>query len=113
MADKAWKKEERTAAAILSGERLPANSGGRVDVESDTYLAQVKNVARLSLAQLEGLALEMATLGEEQGKVGMVVVKRKAGRGTPTPRLIVLTGDAWRRLQERRGHVGQVARDDT
>jgi len=99
MADKAWKKEERTAAAILSGERLPANSGGRVDVESDTYLAQVKNVARLSLAQLEELALEMTTLGEEQGKIGMVVVKRKGGRGRKTPRLIVMAETAWRNLE--------------
>ena len=99
MADKAWKKEERKTAAILSGERLPANSGGRVDVESCTYLAQVKNVARLSLAQLEELALEMETLGEEQGKIGMVVVKRKGGRGRETPRLIVLTETAWRNLE--------------
>ncbi len=99
MADKAWKKEERTAAAILSGERLPANSGGRVDVESEIYLAQVKNVARLSLAQLEELALEMATLGEEQGKVGIVVVKRKGGRGRGTPRLIVMAETAWRELE--------------
>ena len=68
-------------------------------MESDTYLAQVKNVARLSLAQLEELALEMATLGEEQGKVGMVVVKRKGGRGRETPRLIVLTETAWRNLE--------------
>ncbi len=94
-----WKVEERRVAHLLGGSRFPANSGGRVDVESDTYLAQVKNVAQLSLAQLEELALEMATLGEEQGKVGMVVVKRKGGRGRKTPRLIVLTETAWRNLE--------------
>ncbi len=113
MSDKAWKAEERKVALLLGGERYPANSGGRVDVESPHVVAQVKNVQRLSLGQLEALAVEMAALGQEQNKIGMVVVKRKAGRGIPTPRLIVLTGDAWRRLQERRGHVGQVARDDT
>ena len=95
----AWKAEERLVAHLLGGSRYAANSGGRVDVESDTYLAQVKNVAQLSLAQLEELALEMATLGEEQGKVGMVVVKRKGGRGRETPRLIVLTETAWRNLE--------------
>ncbi len=86
-------------ARMLGGSRYPANSGGPVDVESEIYLAQVKNVARLSLAQLEGLALEMETIGEEQGKVGIVVVKRKGGRGRKTPRLIVLTETAWRNLE--------------
>lgn len=86
-------------ARLLGGSRYPANSGGLVDVESCTYVAQVKNVARLSLAQLEELALEMATLGEEQGKVGIVVVKRKGGRGRETPRLIVLTETAWTELE--------------
>ncbi len=99
MPNQPWKQEERSVARLLGGSRYPANSGGRVDVESDTYLAQVKNLTRLSLAQLEELALEMATIGEEQGKIGMVVVKRKGGRGRETPRLIVLTETAWRELE--------------
>ncbi len=86
-------------AHLLRGSRFPANSGGRVDVESPNVVAQVKSVRQLSLAQLEALALEMATLGEEQGKVGIVVVKRKGGRGRETPRLIVLTETAWRELE--------------
>ena len=95
----AWKAEERLVARLLGGSRYPANSGGRVDVESDTYLGQVKNVARLSLAQLEELALEMATLAQDQDKVGIVVVKRKGGRGRETPRLIIMAETAWRELE--------------
>ena len=69
-----------------------------MDVESDRYVAQVKLVRRLPLAQLEALAVEIAALGEEQGKIGVVVVKRRAGRGKETPRLIVLTEAGWNKL---------------
>ena len=100
MADKAWKQEERVVADIFRGKRYPGNSGGRVDVTSDKYLVQVKNVARLSLAQLEALAVEMEQLGQEQGKLGLVTVKRRAGRGTPTPRLVVMTEGVWVRLNQ-------------
>ena len=78
-------------ARLLGGSRYPANSGGRVDVESPHVVAQVKNVQRLSLGQLEALAVEMEELGAEKGKLGLVVVKRRAGRGTATPHLIVMT----------------------
>ncbi len=102
MADKAWKHEERRVARLLGGRRHAANTGGRVDVESSTVVAQVKHVQRLSLAQLEALAVEMATLGEEQGKIGVVVVKRRAGRGTPTPLLICMTEAVWKKLWARK-----------
>jgi len=39
----------------------------------------VKHVQRLSLAQLEALAVEMAALGATRGKTGVVVVKRLKG----------------------------------
>ncbi len=99
MADKAWKHEERRVAHFLGGRRYAANSGGRVDVESPTVVAQVKHVQRLSLAQLEALAVEMERIGEERGKVGIMVVKRRAGRGTATPRLVVMTEGVWRGLR--------------
>ncbi len=102
MADKAWKHEERQVAHLLGGRRYAANSGGRVDVESPTVVAQVKHVQRLSLAQLEALAVEMAALGEEQGKIGVVLVKRRAGRGTPTPLLICMTEAVWKKLWARK-----------
>ena len=95
-----WKAEERQVARMLGGHRYPANSGGRVDVESDQYVAQVKLVKTLSLAQLEELCVEMAALGQERGKVGLVTVKRRAGRGTPTPRLVVMTEGVWVTLNQ-------------
>ena len=105
MSSKAWKAEERHAAQMLGGTRYPANSGGLLDVESDAHVAQVKHVAQFSLRQLEDLALEMAAIGQERNKVGIVVVKRRAGKGRQTPRLIVLTEDAWRQLQDARDTV--------
>lgn len=85
-------------ARLLGGSRYPANSGGRVDVEAPGIMAQVKHVQRLSLARLEALALEIAELGRQRGKAGLVVVKRRAGRGQLTPRLVLMTEAAWRRL---------------
>ena len=102
MADKAWKHEEREVAHFLGGRRYAANTGGRVDVESDQYVAQCKNTKRLSLHELESLALEMEQIGSEKEKVGVVVVKRRAGRGAPTPLLICMTEAVWERLLERK-----------
>ncbi len=97
-------------AHLPQGTRFPANSGGRIDVESSEYVAQVKHVQRLSLAQLEALAVEMAALGDEQGKIGVVVVKRRAGRGKETPGLIVVTEEAWRKLEwTRKGRLREAA----
>lgn len=96
MSDRPWKQQERQVARLLGGNRYPANSGGRVDVEGPTTVAQVKHVRRLSLAQLEALALEMQGAGSERGKVGLVVVKRRGGKGRDTPRLVVMTEEVWR-----------------
>ena len=83
-------------AGLLGGSRHPANGGGRMDVESARYVCQVKHRRTLSLAQLEALTVEMERLGAARGKAGIVCVKRRAGRGQPTPRLIVMTETAWR-----------------
>ena len=91
MTDRPWKQEERQVARLLRGVRYPANGGGRVDVESARYVAQVKHLRTCSLARLEALALELEALGAQRGKVGLVVVKRRAGRGQRTPRLVVMT----------------------
>ena len=100
MPDKPWKAEERRVARLFGGLRYPANSGGRADVEGPGVLAQVKHVRTCSLASLEALAIEMSAIGRKRGKVGLVVVKRRAGRGQQTPRLIVLTESSFRRIQE-------------
>jgi hypothetical protein len=97
--DRPWKQEERQVARLLKGNRYPANSGRRVDVESDRFICQVKHRRTLSLAQLEALAIELDKLGRTQSKLGVICVKRRAGRGYQTPRLIVMPETVWRMLQ--------------
>jgi hypothetical protein len=99
MSDRPWKAQERHVARLLHGKRYPANSGRRVDVESDRFICQVKHRRTLSLAQLEALAIELEEVGLTQTKLGIVCVKRRAGRGYKTPRLIVMTEAVWRTLQ--------------
>lgn len=67
-------------------------------MESARYVAQVKHVARLSLAELERLAVELEGEGRRQDKCGLVIVKRRGGRGCSTPRLICMTEGVWRKL---------------
>ena len=98
MPDRPWKQEEREAARLLGGKRFPANQGGRIDVHSPKYLCQVKHVKGCSLAELERLAVEMEGLGRREGKAGLVVVKRRAGRGQQTARLVVMTEAVWLKL---------------
>ncbi len=102
MADKHWKATEREVARHLGGERYPANSGGRIDVESAEYVAQVKHRKTMSVPELERWAIEMERLGAEKGKIGLVVVKRRAGRGHPTKALVILTEAAFLALARSR-----------
>jgi hypothetical protein len=95
MGGQAWKSEERTAARLIGGTRYPANGGGLVDCESAEYCAQVKHVRRLSLGALERLAVEAEREGAKRGKAGVVIVKRRGGRGCPTPRLVAMTETVW------------------
>ena len=105
MPDKHWKQEERHVATLVNGTRYPANSGGRIDVEGPSTIVQVKHVQRLSLAQLEALAVELETLGTERHKLGLVIVKRRAGTGIHTPRLVVMTDSVYRQLTQHRETV--------
>jgi len=66
--DRAWKAEERRAAALIDGRRYPGNSGGRVDAESDHHICQVKHRRVLSLAALEALAIERRSLAPREAK---------------------------------------------
>ena len=93
-----WKQRERQAAKLLGGRRHWANSGAKVDVESDGYLAQVKERKTLSLAALEALAIEIERVAGYAHKQGLVLVKRSAGRGRSTPFLVVMTEGVFREL---------------
>ncbi len=53
---------------------------------------------RLSLVALERLAVGVARLGHTRGKAGVVIVKRRAGCGRPTARLVVMTETGFRGL---------------
>lgn len=73
---------------------------GALDFDGSGFCGQVKHVKRLSLPELARLAQEVERIGFQASppRIGVVVVKLKAGRGYPTPRLIVLTEAAWREL---------------
>jgi hypothetical protein len=98
VSDKAWKQFERDVGVLIDGKRFPANLGESVDVEGQELLAQCKLVSRLSLAELTKLAEIASQDGRLRGKVGIAAVKLKAGKGHPTPGLVVMTFDEFRHL---------------
>ena len=91
MPDRPWKAEERAVARMIGGRRYPANQGGAIDCESSWLVVQVKHRRVCSLAELEALALDAERPGVQRRKVGAVVVKRRAGAGRRTPRLVIMT----------------------
>ena len=96
MSDKPWKAAERAAAGILGGRRHWANSGEEVDVENDGVVCQVKHRKVASLHELEKLAVEAERQGTQRNKVGLVLVKRRAGHGHKTPWLVLMTAHSYR-----------------
>lgn len=107
--DKPWKKAERAAAQLIGGQRHWANSGEEIDVESDGIVGQVKHRRRASLAELEQLALEAERQGAQRNKVGLVLVKRRGGKGVETPWLVLMTAVSYR---EQSGPLPGERRDD-
>jgi hypothetical protein len=93
MSDRPWKAAERRAAKLIGGRRYPANSGRAIDCESDSYCLQVKERQRASLAEIGAWALEVERVSVQltPPKIGLVVIKRRGGRGVPTPTLVVMT----------------------
>lgn len=98
MSDRPWKAAERRAAQLIGGARYHANQGGAVDCESSWAVAQVKEVKVLAFPELERLALEAERQGTQRRKVGLVVVKRRAGSGVRTPTLVVMTDRVFRAM---------------
>ena len=90
-----WKALERTVGRLVGGKRYPANQGDRVDVESPVYVVQVKERKALSLEELTKLVEEMEAIGLTKGKLGLVAVKVRRGRGRPSPLLIVQSAKQW------------------
>ena len=98
VARKNWKAAERDAASILHGARYPANTGGKVDVESSSVVALVKIVRVFSLTRMGKEAAEIARIGNLKNKTGILMVKQSAGRGKNTPWLVVMTAGMFREL---------------
>lgn len=98
MSNKPWKQAERRAAKLIGGARYWSNSGEAVDVESGAFVVQCKHVQTCSLAELERLAQEAERQGTQRSKVGMVWIKRRAGAGTRTEPLIVMTESQFREM---------------
>jgi hypothetical protein len=96
MSRTAWKQREREAAKLIGGRRHWANTGELVDCESDGLVCQVKERKTLSLAAAEALALEIERVASYRAKQGIVMVKRSAGRGRPTPWLVIMTAGTFR-----------------
>lgn len=94
----AWKQLERDAAALFGGTRHWANSGERLDFETDRTVGQVKLVKSLSLNALTKLAEEMEAAGNAAGKLGVVAVKVRRGKGQKSPMLLVVTEQHWREI---------------
>ena len=74
-----------------------------MDAESDAYVIQCKERGTLSLKELETLALEIERVGFQRSppKLGLVIVKRSAGRGSRTPRLVIMTEAVFREMNGR------------
>ncbi len=96
MGNTSWKQMERDVGELVGGKRFPANQGGRVDVSGPFHVVQCKERRALSLEQLTQLVEEIEQIGLQQGKVGLVAVKVRRGRGKPSPILIVQSATQWK-----------------
>lgn len=106
-----WKAHERSSAALVGGIRYAANTGGRVDVESSWAVGQCKNVARMSLTEASALCQEMERIGRKRNKIGVLIVKQRAGQGKWTPDLVMMTAAMFREMS---GHLpGEEETDAT
>lgn len=94
-----WKRFETRVAQLLGGRRHWSNSGATVDVTSDSYVAQCKEVKRMSLAEIVALAEQAERDAGVFYKAGVVALQLKRGPGRPkAPMLLVVTEATWRRM---------------
>lgn len=99
---KAWKQFEADAAALFNGKRFWANSGERMDFEGEVrYSPQrydLPSKVRGQCKLVRTLSLEALTKLAEEPGVDVVCVKVRRGAGRPSPALVVMTFDNYRRL---------------
>lgn len=100
---KAWKQFEADAAALFKGKRFWSNSGERLDFEGSVVRyhgdsEQMQQPVRGQCKLVRSLSLEALTKLAEEPGVDVVCVKVRRGAGHPSPALVVMTFDAYRRL---------------
>jgi len=84
----AWKAVERTVAALVGGDRA-WDSRDDIDVLTDEYAIEVKNVKAPTIAMCERWLEHNAPKAAGRGLKNALIVKRRAGRGSPTPYLAI------------------------
>ncbi len=104
MPDAAWKQLERALAELIGGGRYPANSGYTVDCGPDPrhpdcrFFAQAKLVKKMSLEEITSLAETIHAEAAKRGKLGIVGVKVRRGKGVKSPILVVMTEETFKVL---------------
>lgn len=98
---------ERIVAQLLGAPRYWANSGEAVDNESEHFVVQSKCVKQMSLSALTALAETAAEDGRKRGKIGLVAIKFRAGRGNRTGTLLVLHENSLAENQNASGRTGR------
>lgn len=87
-----WKAIERAVAELTGGKRT-WNSEEDIDVETSDYALEVKNLKAPTIADVERILAHNAPKAAAVGKRNGLVVKRKAGRGRPSPFLFIAVLD--------------------
>ena len=95
MTEAYFKRFERMCADLIHGTRYPANTGGKIDVESQEWAGQCKIVAECSLEALTKMVEETQAVAAKKGKRGVLLIRVKRGRGVKAPTLAVLTSETW------------------
>ena len=83
-----WKSIERAVAALVGGKRT-WNSDLDVDVVVEGWAVEVKHLKAPTIAEVERILIHNAPKAAAMGLGNALVIKRKAGRGRPTPFLAV------------------------
>lgn len=102
MGNTSWKNEERRVAELLHGKRVILSYP--FDVETDQFLVEVKYRAGLPLTALEEAVRRIDWIAQKKGKVGFVVIKRKAGPGIETPRIVAMSMETFLDLHGHKWH---------
>lgn len=83
-----WKAIERAVAELVDGKRT-WNSEEDIDVQTDTWALEVKHLKAPTVADVERILAHNEPKAAAVGKRSGLVIKRKAGRGRPSPFLFI------------------------